>query len=210
VAKIARHTPVLTGDIKIRALSLDSALFPHVGDALTLLTEDYVWSEVGDTVAEIVVSCKLSVESWYSDMLIGSVAQWLINPPPGWLLLDGSTYASADYPELSALLPLHLISGSNFILPDVSYAFPQAVQDEDDAGAVVGSNVLNLSIAQLPAHTHTEIPPVIGVDVGGAGPPLPSATVGAPIASGETGSGDDIDIRPKRFSLVYAVFSGRE
>jgi hypothetical protein len=175
-----------------------------------LLTEDYVWTKVGDSIDDVIESCKQSVESWYSDMLIGSVFPWLINPPPGWLLLDGSTYASADYPELSALLPIHLISGSNFTLPDVSYAFPQAVQDEDDAVAVVGSNVLNLSIAQLPAHTHTEIPSVVGVDVGGAGPPLPSATVGAPIASGSTGDGDDIDIRPFRFGLVYAVFAGRE
>jgi hypothetical protein len=75
---------------------------------------------------------------------------------------------------------------------------------------VTGSNVLSLTIGQLPAHTHTEIPPLVGVDVGGAGVPLPSATVGAPVASGSTGDGDDIDNRPMRFGMVYAVFSGRE
>ena len=210
MSKIARHTPVLSGDKKIRALSVDSALFPHVGDAITKLTNDWVWDSVGDSVADVVAECKSAVESWYSDMLIGTVFPWIVNPPSGWLLLDGSTYANADYPELSALLPAHLISGANFTLPDISYAFPQAVQDEDDAGAVVGSNSLTLTVGQLPAHTHTEIPPTVGVEVGGAGAPLPSAVVGAPVSSGSTGDGDDIDIRPKRFGLLYAVFAGRE
>lgn len=210
MVKWARHTPALTGVKKVRAMSLDIALFQHVGDAITALTNESEWELVEDDIADIVASAKESVESWYGDMLIGSVAPWIINPPAGWLLLDGSTYASVDYPELSALLPTHLISGANFILPDVDEAFPYGVVDEDDGSVVVGSNIVNLTIGQLPAHTHTEIPPLVGVDVGGAGVPLPSATVGAPIASGSTGDGDDVDIRPKRFGLVYAVFAGRE
>lgn len=201
---------MLSGEIKIRALSLDSALFPHIGDAITLLTNDYVWEEIGDSVSDVVGACKDSVESWYSDMLIGSVFPWLINPPAGWLLLDGSTHVSANYPELSSLLPTHLISGANFILPNVDGAFPFGVLDEDDGTAVIGSNILNLTIGQLPAHTHTEIPPTVGVTVGSVGQPLPSANVGAPVASGPAGSGDDIDIKPKRFGLLYAVFAGRE
>jgi hypothetical protein len=210
VSKIARHTPVLSGEKKIRAMSLDVALFPHVGDAITTLTNDWQWERVGDSVADVVASCKDSVESWYSDMLIGSVFPFIINPPAGWLLLNGSTYANADYPELSSLLPAHLITGPNFTLPDVENAFPYGVLDEDDGLTLTGSNVLTLTVGQLPAHTHTEIPPTVGATVGGAGPPLPSAEVGAPIASGSVGDGDDIDTRPKRFGLIYAVFSGRE
>lgn len=209
MATLARHTPVLAGKKKIRALSIDSALLPHIGDAITQLTNDAEWEKVGSDVADVVASCKESVESWYSDMLIGSVFPWIINPPNGWLLLDGSTYATADYPELSALLPAHLISGANFILPDVENAFPFAVLDEGDSTAVTGSNILTLTVGQLPAHTHTEIPPVAGVDVGTVGQPIPSTDIGAPIATGSTGDGDDIDIRPLRFGLVYAVFSGR-
>ena len=209
MAKIARHTPALTGVKKIRALSLDSALFPHVADAITQLTNDLTWIKVEDDIPEIVAACKESVESWYSDMLIGSIFTWLINPPSGWLLLDGTTYDIADYPELAALLPLHLISGANFTLPNVADAFPFGVLDEDDSSVVTGSNLLSLSIGQLPAHTHTEIPAVLAADLGSLGPPLPAAQVGGPIASGSTGDGDDIDIRPLRFGLVYAVFSGR-
>lgn len=209
MAKIARHTPVLAGEKKIRAVSIDTALFPHVGDAITKLSNDWVWEEVGDSVEDIVASCKDSIESWYSDMLIGSVAPWIINPPVGWLLLDGSTYATADYPELSDLLPAHLISGANFTLPDVENAFPYGVLDEGDSSVVVGSNTLALTIAQLPAHTHTYTPPTLTLSAETPVVPIPTAGIGAPIATGSTGSADDVDIRPKRFGLVYAVYSGR-
>lgn len=210
MAKWARHTPTLSGNNKIRAVSLDAALFPHVGDAITALTNDSQWEKVGDDVSDVVAACKESVESWYSDMLIGSVAPWIINPPAGWLLLDGSTHASADYPELSALLPAHLISGANFILPDVENSFPYGVLDEDDASAVVGSNALNLTVGQLPSHNHTYTPPVLSINAETPVVPVPTAGIGSPITTGNTGDGDDVDIRPLRFGLVYAVFSGRE
>lgn len=209
MAKYARHTPSLTGEKKIRAVSLDAALFPHLGDALTQLTNEWHWEPVEDDVADIVAECKAAVESWYSDMLIGTVFQWMINPPSGWLLLDGSTYAIADYPELSALLPAHLITGPNFTLPDVENAFPYGVLDEDDGTAVTGSNVLTLSVAQLPAHNHSYTPPVLSINAETPVVPVPTAGIGTPTTTGNTGSGDDVDIRPKRFGLVYAVFSGR-
>jgi microcystin-dependent protein len=199
----------LLGEKKIRAVSIDTALFPHFGDAITNLTNAWVWEEVGDSVADVVASCKDSIESWYSDMLIGSVSPWIINPPVGWLILDGSTYANADYPELSDLLPAHLISGPNFTLPDVENAFPFGVLDEDDSSVVVGSNALALTIAQLPAHTHTYTPPTLTVSAETPVVPIPTAGIGAPIATGSTGSGDDVDIRPRRTGFVFAVYSGR-
>lgn len=206
----ARHTPQLSGEKKLRALSIDSALFPHVGDAITALTNESEWEKIGDDVVDVLAACKDAVESWYSDMLIGSVFPWLINPPPGWLLLDGSTYANADYPELAALIPDHLISGANFTLPDVENAFPFGVLDEDDSAAVAGSNVLNLTVGQLPEHTHTYTPPVLSIDAETPTVPVPTAGIGSPTVTGSTGDGDDIDKRPKRFGLVYAVFAGRE
>ena len=201
---------MLSGNKKIRAMSIDVALFPHFGDALTLLTNDWQWTKVGDDVEDIISDCKAGVESWYSDMLIGSVFPWIINPPSGWLLLDGSTYASADHPELSALLPAHLISGANFTLPDVENSFPFGVLDEDDGSVVTGSNALTLTVSQLPSHNHTYTPPVLTISAETPVVPIPTAGIGAPIATGSTGDGDDVDIRPKRFGLVYAVFSGRE
>lgn len=209
MGKIARHTPTLTGEQKIRAVSVDTALLPHLGDAITKLSNEFVWKQVGDPVDEIVAACKAAVESWYSDMLIGTVVSWLINPPNSWLLLDGSTYANADYPELSVLLPAHLISGDNFTLPDIGYAFPQAVQDEDDAGAVVGSNTLNLTVGQLPSHNHSYTPPVLSAEAETPAVPVPAVAIGGSTSTGSTGDGDDVDRRPLRFGLIFAVFAGR-
>ena len=186
------------------------ALFAHVGDALTLLTNDWVWEEVEDSVADIVGTCKDIVENWYSDMLIGSVYPWLITPPSGWLLLDGSTHAKDDYPELAALLPSHLISGDDFILPDTEDAFTYGVIDEDDGGQVAGSNTLNLTVGQLPSHTHDYNPPVLTASAETPVVPVPSVAVGTPTATSATGDGDDIDKRPLRFGLIYAVYAGRE
>lgn len=45
---------------------MDIALLPHVGDALTMLANDWVWVEKGDSVADIVEACKAIVEEWYS------------------------------------------------------------------------------------------------------------------------------------------------
>ncbi|GAH78285.1 unnamed protein product, partial [marine sediment metagenome] len=39
--------------------------------------------------------------------------------------------------------------------------------------------------------------------------PIPTAGIGAPVPTGSAGSGEDVDIRPKRFGLIYAVYSGR-
>lgn len=200
----------MTGAKKIRAISVDIALLPHLGDVITTLTSDWVWELVQDDVDVIVAACKGIVEEWYGDMLVGSVFAWIVTPPAGWLLLDGSTHASTDYPELSAILPAHLISGANFILPDVLGAHPHGVEDEDNAATVTGTNILNLTVGQLPGHTHTYTPPVMTVSAEAPVIPIPTAGIGTPVATGQAGSGDDIDKRPLRFGLLYAVYAGRE
>jgi microcystin-dependent protein len=205
----ARHTPTLSGNRQIRALAIDVALMPHLSDALTSLDEAFGWWEVGDSVDDVVAECKRAIELWYSDMLIGSVAPWLSTPPAGWLLLDGSTHAETDYPELFAVLDDVLKTGSDFTLPDTSGSFAFGVLDKADAGVVEGNNVLNLTVSQLPSHSHDYIPPVPAATVGGAGPPLPSVQTGGAIPTTTVGTGDDIDTRPLRFGMLFAVFAGR-
>ncbi len=190
-------------------MSLDVALLPHFGDAVTELTKENTWTEVGDTVAEVLAACKDSVESWYSDMLIGSVAPWLSTPPDGWLLLDGSTHAQDDYPELFAVLDAALKDGTDFTLPDTTNSFAYGVLAKADAGQVAGSNTLNLTVGQLPSHNHTYTPPVLSATAETPVVPVPSVAVGASTSTGSTGDGDDIDRRPLRFGLVFAVFAGR-
>ncbi len=204
-----RFTPALSGDILLAALTFDRALAPHIADAITNLSVEATWLEVGDTVAAVVTAAAVTVADYYENMLVGSVFPWLSTPPSGWLLLDGSTHAEEDYPELFAVLDDSLKSGSDFTLPDTSDAFPFGVQLKANAGAVSGSNTLNLTVGQLPAHTHTYTPPVLTVDAETPTVPIPTAGIGSPIATGSAGDGDDIDRRPKRFTLIFAVYAGR-
>ncbi len=204
-----RYTPTLSGDILLAALTFDRALAPHIADAITNLTQQETWREVGDSVEDVIAAATVTVADYYENMLVGSVFPWLSTPPGGWLLLDGSTHAEDDYPELFAVLDDSLKSGSDFTLPDASDAFPFGVQAKANAGAVTGSNTLNLTVGQLPAHTHTYTPPVLTVDAETPTVPIPTAGIGSPIATGSTGDNDDIDRRPLRFGLIFAVYAGR-
>lgn len=210
MAGIARHTPTLTGDKAVRLVVADTALLPDISDALFNLVNDYEWLEVGDSVADIVNSCWGMLEDYYSMLLVGQVATFLITPPAGWLAMDGSTHAEVDYPELFALLPAHMITGSNFTLPDMTGSFLATDFTPANLGTGAGSNSYALTTAQLPVHTHNYIPPVPAATVGGAGPPLPSTAAGAPIATTPTGSGANIDNRPEFLLFSVAVYAGRE
>lgn len=207
---IARHTPSLTGDKAIRLVIADLALLPDIGDAITQLSVESTWVEVGDPVDDILTAVFETVTDYYNVMLVGLVSQFLASIPPGWLQLDGSTHLKADYPLLWERLPSQLRTGTDFTLPDLTDVFINGAVDTSDIGDEGGSNSYALSVDQLAAHTHTEIPAVLGVDVGGAGPPLPSSTPGAPIPTGSTGSGASIDNRPAYVEMLFAVYAGQE
>jgi hypothetical protein len=185
-------------------------LLPDIGDAITQLSIENTWVEVGDPVDDILTAVFETVTDYYNIMLVGLVSQFLAAIPPGWLQLDGSTSQKADYPLLWERLPSQLKTGTEFTLPDLTDVFAKGATDASEIGTEGGSNSYVLSIDQLPSHTHTEIPAVAGVDVGGAGPPLPSATPGTPIPTGSTGSGASIDNLPAYVEMLFAVYAGQE
>jgi len=208
--KIARFTPELSGDHVVRAMSVDVALLPHVGEVLGNLADEWRWEEIGDDIDTITQEIQTSVAQWYSNMLIGLVGMFAVALPSGWLLLDGSTHDKVDYPELWELLDASMKTASDFTLPDMTDAFPQGTDTVGGVGATGGENTTNLTIAQLAAHTHTYLPPVLTIDAETPSVPIPTAGIGSPTATGSTGSGDDIENRPSFVTFQYAIFAGRE
>lgn len=208
---LARHTPSLAGSKTNRALSFDSALLPHFADAVTALATEEEWEEVGDSVAAVVAACKEAVESWYGEYMIGQVSHFVDGAPVGWLEFDGTQYTQADYPELFDKLPSGWISGTNFTLPDLEDVFIAGVGAGGTIAATGGANSVNLTVGQLPAHTHSYSMPVVSVDTVGVGAPLPVVDSLVPsTATGSTGSGDAVENRPVFLLLVIAIFAGRE
>jgi len=185
-------------------------LLPDIGDAITQLTIEKNWVEIGDPVADILAAVFETVTDYYNVMLVGLVSQFLASIPPGWLQLDGSTHLKVDYPLLWERLPSQLRTSTDFTLPDLTDVFINGAVDASEIGTQGGSNSYALSIDQLATHTHTEIPAIIGVEIGGAGPPFPATGIGPPIATGPAGSGASIDNRPAFVEMLFAVYAGQE
>lgn len=74
----------------------------------------------------------------------------------GYLLLDGSTVASADstYPALWAVVPASWQSGTSLVLPDMSDKMLFG-QTTTTLGATGGANSKTIASSNLPTHTHT-------------------------------------------------------
>lgn len=206
---IARHTPTLAGYKAARLILVDAALLPHVGELLGQMTLDYNWVEIGDPVDDIVTESLDTLMAYYGDIMIGSVSAWIVDPPDGYLLLDGTTYAQVDYPELFSVLPTQLISGTNFTLPDMTSVFMAGTDTVGNIGDLAGDNSYNLTVGQLPAHSHLYTPPTLTIEAETPTTPLPTAGIGSPIQTGNTGSGDSIDNRPEHIAFMYAVYAGR-
>lgn len=207
---IARHTPTLEGESAVRLVVADMALLPHLGELIAQLTNEAEWLEVGSTVEDVVEAAFQTVTEFYNMVLIGMVNQFLASVPAGWLALDGSTHHKNDYPELFDVLPASMKTGGNFTLPDMTDAFAFGTNTSAEIGDTGGSNSTTLTIAQLPAHTHTYVPPVVNIDLEAPGvPDILAAGIGAPTATGSTGSGESHDNRPQFIKVLFAIYAGR-
>jgi len=208
----ARHTPVLTGNKLVRAMSLDVALLESVGGALTDLAESWQWLEVGDPVADVMTELYEIIESWYAPMDIGQIVAFIGELPDGYLPMDGSTFDADLYPELFSIIDSQFkdIGQNEFTLPDLGGLFPVGSGVGYVLGSTGGSVSVSLDVDEMPAHTHDYSLPVQGVDVGGAGPPLPSVSSIVPSTpTSATGSGNAHENLPPYITLNYGVFSGR-
>lgn len=188
----------------------DTALLPDISDAITQLSIENHWVEVGDPVSDILAAVFETVTDYYNVMLVGLVSQFLASIPPGWLQLDGSTHLKVDYPLLWERLPSQLRTASDFTLPDLTDLFISGATNAAEIGDEGGSNSYSLSIDQLASHNHTYIPSPLGITPGMAGPAAPASIPGAPITTTSTGSGASIDNRPAYIEMLFAVYAGQE
>ena len=207
---IARHTPTLSDKRLTRLIEVDVSLLGHVGDALAILTEEYQWIEIGDPISDITDALRDTLDSYYGEAMVGKIDQFINTPPAAWLEFDGSTYDQADYPELAAVIPASWKSAGDFTLPDLADTFSRFVGSSGTIGATGGANAYALTEAQMPAHTHNYIPPLVDIEVKTVGAPIPyGARMGTATPTTSTGSGDDIDNQPEYIDFILAIYTGR-
>ena len=204
-----RRTPELTNESAVRLVVVDTALLPHVGDALGILIDPGSWEMVGDPVSDIVAAAWDMLDMYYENSLVGQVANFVSAAPSGWLEFDGSTYSEDDYPELFGKVPAAWQSGTDFTLPDMQDVFVGGVGSAGVIGAEGGANSYALTVGQLPGHSHLYTPPVLTIDAETPTTPVPTAGIGAPTQTGATGDGDSVDNRPDYLALVVAIYAGR-
>lgn len=205
-----RHTPTLAGENVVRALSIDSALVPHVSDAIAQITNTWHWLEVGDSVSDVVEACADALDSWYKPMLIGQVSSFLGSLPFGWLALDGSTYDDVDYPELWSLLDGQFKSGNTFTLPDFAGLVVVAAGDGLTVGDVGGESSVTLSVDEMPAHTHNYQSVLVDIEIKTVGAPIPYGARLGPLApTSSTGGGQSHENMMPYFVVVMGIFAGR-
>lgn len=210
---IGRHTPQLSGNKIVRALSIDDALISHVSDAIAQLTISTNWVEIEDSIPDVIAECFDSLDSWYlSDMLIGQVSTFLGALPSFWLPLIGNTYDRVDYPELWEVLDAQYKDSTTFTLPDLSDLFlvhsGTGTYSLGDSGGVDEHTLVE---SEIPGHTHTYTPPQLSVDIRSVGAPtVTAAAIGPPTPTGSTGGDGAHENRPPYYALMMGVFAGRD
>lgn len=117
------------------------------------------------------------------------------------LLCDGATYNRVDYPLLyDALDPAFRIDANTFTTPDLT---DKVIKQTGTIAATGGSDVINLTVPQLPTHNHSTSGAVTLIPIGEL--PAVSVLTPTPTVTGNTGSGADINIDNPYLSLNYVI-----
>ncbi len=213
--------PYLTPDAALdvapaeRCLRVPQDYGPMVYGAIFELTRGWNWEKHGpDDVSDAVEKMTTMLDDWEKPCMPigGIIASALADLPEGWLDCDGGTYEKDDYPLLyDAIDDEYILSGTQFATPDirgrvtvgVGAGGGLTVRDIDDGG---GSETHALVTAEMPAHTHTYLPPTINPDIEGPGIPDIGATVlGSVIPTGSAGADGAHENMPPFRALNYMI-----
>lgn len=157
-------------------------------------------------------------------------------PPAGTLLCNGAAHARADYPALyAALHPALRIDADYFNTPDLRGLFILGAGPQNAELSTGGAPDIQLTIDNMPQHTHTAQPhahtspphghtadyPSLGIDVESLGvpdllavgnPPMPSFTSSTAVTINPetviidaTGGGQAHDNMPPYIALAYVI-----
>lgn len=135
------------------------------------------------------------------------------SPDSRWLVCDGSSIAIATYPDL------YNVIGTTYGAPGAGLFSLPDMRGRSLAGTGTGTGLTAVTLAQqygeeshvlttgeIPAHSHTYIPPVLNVDMETPGvPDLIAAGVGIPTNTGDTGGNGAHNTVGPRLGITYLI-----
>jgi len=179
-------TTQLTGVSVRRFFCVDAGLASYLTGAIDELTNELNWENFGDIgTSEIVEIFEEVIASMANCESIGVIFATVGNVPDGCLLMDGSSVAVSDYPELADVVP-SWVSGSSIVLPDMRDSYLVG-SGKVAVGESVGENEHTLTVSEMPAHTHdyvTAVASVSTVVIPDEPSAVPSAATTAPTGGG--------------------------
>jgi microcystin-dependent protein len=175
-----------------------SSLDPRdFGDNLTDAEIDDIDNAIATAIGELM-----------ENALIGVLLAVPLNATPdGMLRCDGATHNVADYPALAAYLgPDYAVSATQFTVPDYR-GYVLVDKDARGVAATSGANSVTMTVANLPAHSHTYQQYTFGVDIESVGVPDPTG-VGQPTfgqSTSSVGSGNPVDVENENKQVRWCI-----
>jgi len=135
------------------------------------------------------------------------------SPDARWLVCDGAEVLIDDYPDLYNVIGTDygVPSTDHFKLPDLRGRVLAGTGTGTGIPAVgigqqYGTATHTLTVGELPAHSHSYVPPTLNVDLETPGAPdLFAAGVGLPTVTGDTGSNQAHNNLPPRLGVTFLI-----
>lgn len=150
--------------------------------------------------------------------LIGEVRMWTSNViPAGWLHCVGQSVSRTTYAALFAVIGTTFGDpggNTHFKLPPVS-RFPMSAHNTlgESVGTLGGANMMQLTVAHLPAHDHGTPRFLDGTPLGPANSQYDVPAQNGAISTGDwktslTGGGAGFNNRPAYIAFNFIIFAG--
>lgn len=209
----------------------DTDWFKHaIMGAIDEMNNPGNWFEDGDVGVSFAVEESERMLGSYIFMGFNPIPVGLIHPfassliPDGYLLCDGSSLLTTDYPELFAVIGYSFGgSGTAFSLPDLVDRTIIGSSGTFSFADTGGESEVILDVSQIPSHTHTDsghthsIPLVTSLPaqagVGFAGDvtvPVLTSNTGVSSANNQNTGGDGAHNNMQPYiALTYLIYAGR-
>lgn len=185
--------------------------------SITLISNRYNWERNGnalnDTEWDYIDSVISLANGELMSALVGLVVPAVFATASAFKFIpcDGGVYNKDDYPLLyDAIDSQFIISGTQFTVPDLRNRSVVGAGDQYNVGDSGGSDSVQLSVSEIPSHSHGFTQYTFGVDIESVGVPDPTG-VGQPRIPEQTdmtGGGDAHENRSPYYAMNWYIVAG--